>query len=226
MGNDEEKMTANKENIILAKHVFLLFNIDGPSDSTTCPVVGTGFGIARPGIVLTAAHVVKGVPRNLLQVVSAFYNPALSFEVDEIVNHPDADIAALVIRGGESLEYFELGEPPSGHNDIPLAEDVLSYGFPILAGERPIWPRMMKGHIQRHYQHVDEEYRYSAYELGFPAFPGQSGSPIFLDKGRNIVVGMVTNSVSYGSECGDSAVNVSWATGIALIPLADWIRSL
>ena len=165
--------------------------------------IGTCFGIAKPGVVLTANHVVKDIPHDQLFVVSTFYSPLLICKVNKVINHPKADVSALMIKPEKPLEYFTLGKPPNGYNDFPLAEDVLSYGFPIMF-EKKIPPRMMKGHIQRAYLYKDQEHCYSAYELGFPAFPGQSGSPVFPDlHNRGTVIGIVTRSISFSSEQGN-----------------------
>ena len=198
----------------------MLFSSDGP--------IGTGFGVAKPGIVLTANHVVKDVPYNQLSVVCIFYSPPVSIcKVNKVINHPEVDVAALIIKPEKPLEHFRIGTPQPGQNDFPLAEDVLSYGFPILLNEKPVQPRMMKGHIQRHFLYKDKEYAYQAYELGFPAFPGQSGSPVCPDlTNRDTVIGVVTRSISFSSEQSETMAGASWAIGASLISIFDWIKSL
>ena len=128
----------------------MLFSPDCP-----CPI-GTGFGITKPGIVLTANHVVKDYKH--IHVVSTFYNPLLICKVNKVINHPSADVSALIVEKTKPLEYFIIGRPPKGYKDFPLGEDVVSYGFPMLK-EKPIPPRMMKGHIQRQFQYKDSEYK-------------------------------------------------------------------
>ena len=88
-----------------------------------------------------------------------------------------------------NAECFAVGVPPqvtaavgtAGGRSALIGQAVGSFGFPELL-ESP-WPRYMHGHIQRLFRHRDVERNldYEAYELGFPAFPGQSGSPAFLD---------------------------------------------
>ena len=96
--------------------------------------------------------------------------------------------------------------------------------------EKPIPPRLMKGHIQRRFQYRDQRYNYSSYELGFPAFHGQSGSPVFLDNltphARNKVVGVVTRWISFRSEIQGDVAEALWAIGASLYPLSDWIKEL
>ena len=95
----------------------------------------------------------------------------------------------------------------------------------------------MKGHIQRVFDRLplgDSAYEYKAYELAFPAFPGQSGAPVILDnfrvsEPRNYAAGVVTESVSYSSAHGDSAEATAagyWAIGASLDAIGDWLRQL
>ena len=213
-------MTNKKIN--MKKRVFMLAS----QESMETGPIGTGFGIAKPGVVLTANHVVKNIPHDQLFVVSTFYSSPLICEVNEVIHHLKADVSALIIKPKKPLEYFKIGKPPHGFDDFPLAEDVLSYGFPIMF-EKKIPPRMMKGHIQRKYLYKDTEYCYSAYELGFPAFPNQSGSPVLPDShNRDTVLGIVTKSISFSSEQGNKRTDASWAIGASLISILDWIESL
>ena len=206
-------------NIPLNKRIFMLFSLDHIGDLGDVVPIGTGFGIDKPGIVLTAHHVIKKITN--IRVVSTFYSPPLNIEVDDIVAHPHADIAALLIKEQKLLEYFKIGKPPDGYNDFPLGEDVISYGFPMMGTERPIPPRMMKGHIQRIGPYKDDEYYYSAYELGFPSFHGQSGSPILRDFARNEAIGIVTKSVSFTSE---NEGNLAGATCASWSSLTAYFR--
>lgn len=222
-----------QQNITLSKRVFMIFQAIDPRKPSRpqeyIPAIGTGFGILKQGIVLTAHHVIKSVPKNQLFVGSTFYSPLLIYKIDKVIKHPKADVSALIIKAEKEkpLEYFKIGKPPHGFDDFPLAEDVLSYGFPIMPNEKPIHPRMMKGHIQKQYLYKDTEYCYQAYELGFPAFHGQSGSPVFPDfQKRDTVIGIVTRSISFSSEQGNTSANASWAIGASLISIQDWIESL
>ena len=90
---------------------------------------------------------------------------------------------------------------------------------------------MMKGHIQSSYQYEtgpesDRKYRYTAHELGFPAFPGLSGAPVFRDLARQEVIALVTNRISYSTQLGDDATRAYWALGASLVPLRGWLNSL
>ena len=222
--------------IELHKRIFMLFRLLERSTlpGNTIPI-GTAFGVLRPGLVLTANHVVRGIDVGSLLVVCTHYSKFVRCFVDRVESHPEADVAALFVGrvlNPNPLEHFSIGLPSEvypQYNDFPLAEDILAFGFPMVGNERPINPRMMKGHIQARYEHKspDGRYRYSAYELSFPAFPGLSGAPVFRDwNKRDAAIGIVTDRISYFTEQGDHETKAYLALAAALHPIADWIKSL
>ena len=216
--------------LILPKRTFMLFSDPhGPA----LPPIGTAFGYAKPGLLLTADHVVENHPPQDLFIICTYYSPLYMASVQRIERHPEADVAALFIgeEAAERLEHFEIGRPSDlypGYTEYPLAQDVLAYGFPMLGNETPIPPRMMKGHIQAQYEYTSSpHYRYHAYELAFPAFPKLSGSPVFCDSAnRGSAIAVVTSSIGYSSQVGEDVTRADWAVGASLLPLIDWIQSL
>lgn len=237
-GRDALERMRNKQvqsGLALNKRTFMLFRL--PEDSTpgvSSMPIGTAFGVLRPGLVLTADHVVREVNARSLLVLCTHYRRVECF-IDSVESHPEADVAALFLGrmpNPKPLEHFSIGLPAEvypGYNDFPLAEDVLAYGFPMVGVEKPINPRMMKGHIQSKYEHAssDGRYRYSAYELSLPAFPGLSGAPVFSDwNNRQAAIGIVTDRISYFTEQGGHETKAYLTLAAALHPLADWIESL
>lgn len=209
----------------LGKRVFMIFaERDGPP-------IGTGFNLEKPGLVLTAAHVVENQDRVL--VVNTSGEKLRIVRPVKIVPHPSADVAAILLPDNvwEDAEHFRIGSPPEGFSDFPLGTEVASYGYPLIAGEKPVYPRLMKGHIQRKFEYRRTPYHYQSFEFGFPAFGGQSGSPVFLDDvgypdPRNQTVGIVTESVVIGTGTAEEMSSIRWATGASLIPLQGWIQRL
>lgn len=196
------------------------------------PPLGTGFSMCQGGLVFTAAHIVEG--RNSVIVVNT-YGPKLRLlRARRIILHPEADVAAILLPGGgwPDNEWFKTVRPSPGYKDFPLGTEVGSYGYPSLGVEKPIPPRYMRGHIQRAFECRDEGYRYQAFELGFPAFPGQSGSPIFLDDPgyigdcRNRAIGVVTRWVVFETEHGEERSSVRWATCATLTSLMGWVEEV
>ncbi len=149
-----------------------------------------------------------------------------STAVDGVECHPRADVAALFVAACDTDEYLTLGSPPHAYTDFPLGEEVISYGYPLMANDPPINPRLMKAHIQSRYPYASEPYEYFAYELAFPAFPGVSGSPVVRNSARDQVIGVVTEGVHYSSQLGEDRTEASWTIAVALPPLDDWMSTL
>ena len=194
---------------------------------------GTGFAVLRPNIVLTAAHVVEAHLPDLPQVVDTSQDQLRFLEVETVVRHPRADVAALIVRHRNEV-CFRVAEL---NRDYYLGDEIVSCGFPMIGVEQPIPLRVMKGHVQMVFdsqRRADSDYAYKAYELAFPAFPGQSGAPVVLDnlrvaEPRLYAVGIVTDSVSYSSVQGDVAEATAmghWAVGAALDEIGDWLQEL
>ena len=194
---------------------------------------GTGFAVLKPNIVITAAHVVEAHLPDLPQVVDTSQDQLRLLEVETVVRHPHADVAALIVKN-DNEGCFRVAE---FNKDYCLGDEILSCGFPMIGLEQPIPRRVMKGHIQMVFdrqRRADSDYAYKAYELAFPAFPGQSGAPVILDhlrvpEPRQYAVGVVTDSVSYSSVQGGAAEATAmghWAVGAALDAIGDWLREL
>ena len=105
---------------------------------------------------------------------------------------------------------------------------VASYGY-VGNNDDTTTSRMMFGHVQRAFRYSDEDsgYGYRAYELGFPAFAGQSGSPVMLNREgradmRRTIVAVVTAYHSYSRD----AASATWALGIVLAPFSDWLSAV
>ena len=211
-----------EHSISLEKRVFLLFSLEAKHP------VGTCFGFGRPGLFLTAAHAIHDLPIDAVRVVSV--GPDVSWwPISEVRRHGSADVAAIYVRDGEPeprFDCFVRGEPSGGSADFPLGEDVVSVGYPLLADEKPVKRRLMQGHLQASYVHLADPYEYSAFELPFPAFPGQSGSPVIRDWAREEAIGVVTESVRYSTELGEDRTEAHWTIAASLAPLADWMESL
>ena len=194
---------------------------------------GTGFAVLRPNVVITAAHVVEACLPDLPRVVDTSQDQLRFLDVETVVCHPSADVAALIVKNANE-GCFRVAE---FNKDYYLGDEIVSYGFPLVGTEKPIPARIMKGHIQMVFDRRprgDSAYEYKAYELAFPAFPGQSGAPVILDnlrvpEPRQYAAGVVTESVSYSSVPGDSAEATAmghWAVGASLDAIGDWLRQL
>ena len=206
---------------------------------------GTAFGVERPGLVLTAAHVVQDATPDRLHLEIArattasgarFRNPR------SVAVHPSADIALLTFDEDETIPYFQLAKPPEDIGEFHLGTEILSYGYPRRV-ESPsrvaLEARLLTGHIQRAFRHQRAGRRYGAYELSFPSVDGQSGSPVLLANHVTSAVALATDNFEssilvdeYEEHDAQGRLEkhtlkkvVTYGVGLALWPLADWIRS-
>ncbi len=199
---------------------------------------GTGFGFETPGIVLTASHVVDSAEpeRIFLKLKSGqFVKPR------SVTHHPTADVAALAFESDQSPRAFKLGAPTVG-GGFYLGEEVITFGYPAVSEDLrkiQLEPRLMSGHIQRHFNHALGKYRFAAYELSFPVIVGQSGSPVLLKHGIESAIAILTGSFESSivvdsheehETDGTKEIHIvkkviTYGIGAALLPLSVWIRS-
>lgn len=199
----------------------------GNNDFT--PLRGTGFRLFRSDLVVTAKHVVEDFDTCIVGCPIGSKSGRLVLRSSvEILFPPDetSDLAVLRLADHVPAQCFSL-VPPEEHQRV-FGQPIASYGYPGIEEDLAPKPRMMFGHIQRSfiYSNEDRAERYAAYELGFPAFGGQSGSPVFLNTSTHVavksVVAVVTNSLFYTT----MATSASWAIGMSLEPFDAWLRTL
>ena len=186
--------------------------------------LGTGFALGTPETVVTAAHVVKGQGKEVLVIRSLPWGERVATPED-VLRHPYADVAVIKLKQGiwPDGERYQLGVPPQGQPWFNQGTEVGAYGYPAI--ERDIiLGRYMKGHIQALVEVRNQDYQHKGMELGFPAFPGLSGAPVFLDDmyyhrtGRDHAIGVVTESLV--------VEETRWARAVSLWDLQDWLGEI
>ena len=206
---------------------------------------GTAFGVARPGLVLTAAHIVQDAApdRIHLEIARTTTANGARFRIPRTVAvHPSADIALLTFDEVDAIPYLELAKPPEKIGEFHLGTEVLSYGYPRRV-ESPsrvsLEARLLTGHIQRAFRHERSGWRYRAYELSFPSVDGQSGSPVLLADDVTSAVAVVTDNFESSIVVDEHEEHdaqgrlekhtvkkvIAYGVALALWPLADWILS-
>lgn len=220
--------------MILEEATLLVFRDEGEMNLIH---LGTAFRAHRPGLAVTAAHVVEGESALL---VMGWHRGALArvtnvhFSDEKYGRAPlgRVDLAVLELDGEPDREnVFDIQQEVSWN----LGDQVYSYGYPQHwypdHGRDEVTPRLMVGHLQRYFTHEgtigDVKWSYPAFEVGFPAFPCQSGSPVMLNTHPEHVIGMVTSSIEYSTAQGSEKSSASWAIALALPRFANlWIRNL
>lgn len=204
---------------------------------------GTAFGVERPGLALTAAHVLQNTTpdRIYLEVAQTTASGPRFRNPRSVIFHPTADVALLKFDD-EVISYFELAKPPEDIGEFHLGTEILSYGYPRRIespGRVALEDRLLTGHIQRIFRHQRAGRSYDAYELSFPSVDGQSGSPVILANGLSAVAVVTDNfesSVLVDEHEEHDAQGqlekhiikkvVNFGVGLALWPLFDWIWSV
>ena len=221
MTEKEQDLTAS---LNIHDAVVTIHEISAVGDPT---IRGTGFRVA-PNVVVTAKHVVENYRECVVGTMPKRGGVVVtSTESIHLEPSGTADLAILVLEDQDPpLDYLKI-MPSHGYGI--LGAPVSSYGY-VAEKNGGFTQRFMVGHVQRRYWHDDpdeRQERYEAYELSFPAFGGQSGSPVCLREVphpyRHRVAAIVTNSLPYLAP--DRPMAAFWAVGLVLGPFADWIGS-
>lgn len=197
------------------------------------------FSLWNPRFFLTAAHNIENFePHNLTVSVFSAEVDIFFLNVEEIIKHPDADLALLKVHEEPSPELqhfqnvveFKFGTP-AGTWGITFQESGGGMKEPI--------PRSLTGNLQRLFRHTTESYSYLAVELSTPFPKGMSGAPVFITRSPlEQVIGVATGTVETETvidtietiekpgykEVIRTAKVIQYGVGVYLEPLVDWLR--
>jgi hypothetical protein len=202
-------------------------------------ITGTTFRFGHARVALTARHCVTSD----VAMVASFIDGS-AYRVESVIEHPSADIAAMLLSGSDHHDDARVAFQELGSN-VSLGQDFMSFGFPI---EGPTFdvppgtptPRVFVGHFQRFFNYTSPAgYAYHAAELSIAAPAGYSGAPLFSSFAPATVTGIVTSNVeSYaiadsittieedGSTYREEARRVlSYGIALILSDVAEWLRA-
>jgi len=168
-----------------------------PPGSRKVKSTGTGVIISSDGLVLTAAHVVKGAGKIEVCLPSG-KKTAIVAKSD-----PSNDLALLVVdAGGLSAA------PLSPSSNVKLGQPVFTIGFPNTEIQGTS-PKFTKGEISSLAGIRDEP---TQWQISVPVQSENSGSPLFDESGN--VVGIVVSkldAIETAKTTGDLIQNVNYA---------------
>jgi hypothetical protein len=172
--------------------------------------LGSCFALRDSRAVVTAAHCLGDVPTNNLYVrmpriivVNRPDEPQMNaLLVDEVVRHPEADVA--ILRIPSVMEG--VGEPFwKALPTVGLGEDFFAFGYPenVRTDQREPTARLFKGYVQRLIYGIESHmgYRYTALEMDFPCPAGLSGGPLFRPDAPQMVIGVATENFESTTSC-------------------------
>ena len=149
-------------------------------------LLGTGFVVGDHGGLLTAAHVVAGVPVEDLRALVVDDTEWAAVSITSVDVHPTEDVAFLTLEGGPWTSFFVVSSRWEG-----ASADYQLWGYPadvareIVVGDRIVdRPDLVysTGHIRRRVAAgiLPAPLRGALFELSTPGGSGTSGSPLVL----------------------------------------------
>lgn len=162
-------------------------------------MVGTGFIVGDPPILITAKHVFEGdgSPEGKF---GALFGPSEDLKIAtfrRIRTSPDHDIAAVHIQHVPWIHALRIS-----NQEVPCNQDVLTYEFSstriemLSTGERQaaFTPFTHKGNVLRHYESTFPASRPTpSLDTSFPALQGASGAPVLRAHDFTVVGMLVAN---------------------------------
>ena len=174
---------------------------------------GTGVFVTTDGLILTAAHVVKGVSSIEIQT-SHGVKPGRLVKVDT-----KNDLALIKCEG-----KFQPA-PVKASRDVKLGQAVFTIGFPNVELQG-VSPKMTRGEISSLAGLRDDPRQW---QISVPVQPGNSGGPLYDEAGN--VIGVIVaklNAIKAAKFTGDLSQNVNYAvkSAPALQLLAPYIEKI
>jgi hypothetical protein len=171
----------------------------GP-DNEVISVVGTGFIVGDPPILITAKHLFEGETSAEEGTFGALYGPSNDLKIApfrRIRMNPDHDIAAVYMQGVPWIQSLQIS-----NQEVPCNQDVLTYEFSstrietLSTGECQVafTPFTHKGNVLRHYTSTfPESHPTPSLDTSFPALQGASGAPVLRAYDFTVVGMLVAN---------------------------------
>lgn len=168
-----------------------VYTVQVLSDSDDIISTGTGFMVAKNGVLATCAHVIHNASKiRIVSLTGGTYEAIGTLNVDD-----ENDIALLSIRGN-NLDYIETTESIQGAR----GDSVFVFGSP-----KGVEGILSEG-IVSSFPEGANEFQFTA-----PVSPGSSGSPIVSDRGELLGI---AKSVIIDSQNLNYASSSSLLTGL------------
>ena len=145
---------------------------------------GTAFYIGN-GYFLTCAHVVRDIPEVKL------HNDNMDLDAKVIWSKQDIDVALLYVNGSLDIPILKLT------NNIPgIGEDLEAVGYPGGAGPLHIFGKVASTPVKPDTSNIDDDedngINHEIIAADMTTIAGESGGPIFNDKGEVIGIAEAT----------------------------------
>ena len=186
---------------------------DSPQGDNRLVASGTGVFVTNDGLILTAAHVIKGA--NSIKVKTK-----AGLEAATVVSVDTANDVALIRCTGTFQAV-----PMKDSSEVKLGQPVFTIGFPEIQLQG-VNPKMTRGEISS-LTGIHDDVR--DWQISVPIQPGNSGGPLFDENGNVVGLAVATlDAVIMAKVLGTVPENVNYAvkSAYALPLLAPFQKDL
>lgn len=167
---------------------------------TDTKATGTGFFIDASGLVVSNYHVVETAKQIVVDVLDTATQTYKSYRAQVLLNDVDNDLSILKINDEQFKPVFDKIEFGIGMGNFELGSMVYTLGFPLaLSGMGSQEAKFTDGKISAK---TGYNGAINSFQTTIPVQPGNSGGPIFNEKGD--LIGIINSkiakadNVSYG----------------------------
>lgn len=171
----------------------------GP-ENEVISVVGTGFVVGDPPVLITANHLFEGETPAEEGTFGPLHGPSYDLKIAtfrRIQRSPDYDIATVYMQGVPWIQSLQIS-----NQEVLCNQDVLTYEFSstrietLSTGESQVafTPITHKGNVLRHDKSTfPESHPTPSLDTSFPALQGASGAPVLRADDVTVVGMLVAN---------------------------------
>jgi S1-C subfamily serine protease len=186
----------------------------GQNNRKTEKSSGTGFAITSNGLIVTNHHVIDGANTIKVRGINNDFNRTYSAKL--VISDKNNDLAIIKI---DDYSFSSLGTIPYtiNSNVSNVGESIFVLGYPLRAtmGDEV---KLTNGIVS---SKTGFQGDVTSYQISAPVQPGNSGGPLFNNKGQ--LIGII-NAKHIGAENASYAVKSSYLTN--LIDLMDYPPTL
>jgi S1-C subfamily serine protease len=187
------------------------------SSTPSSPSSGTGFAISSDGMIVTNHHVVNGATNVNVRGINGDFSK--TFKAKIVSEDKNNDLAVIQI---DDISFSSLGTVPyvMQKKSSEVGTSIYCLGYPLRAtmGDEV---KLTNGIISSKSGYQGD---ITTYQITAPVQPGNSGGPLFDDKGN--IVGII-NAKHLGAENASYAVKVAYLLNlIDVLPNAPKLQTL
>jgi S1-C subfamily serine protease len=192
------KNTISLDNLVFKQIDYREKNSSGPSPGDeNVKSTGSGIVVGTNGYVLTSYHVVENSSKLFVEITEN--NSSKTYKASIVQKDEANDLAILKIEDADFKPYSELEYSFIDNNIIDVGASVFTIGFPYALSGMGKGAKFTDGKIS---SKTGYDGAINSYQTSVPVQPGNSGGPLFNNKGQ--LIGVIFSKIN-------NADNVSYA---------------